>query len=143
MSLTEVKPKHESAVIRAMLDEIEAALARGLTREQIHEVICAQHGLSIGFNGFLSAIARARKARGKANPHGTATQPLTATSQPATDTDKVDQATQVPTTPTAGIPKALAALTATKPVSAGQAERKETPKEVAIRLRRENTNPDF
>jgi len=65
MPLTELKPVRDSTVIRAMLPEIEAALARGVTRQQVLDTLKQEHGLSIELRGFDSALRRARKARDK------------------------------------------------------------------------------
>ncbi|MGF6613096.1 hypothetical protein OKW45_008084 [Paraburkholderia sp. WSM4175] len=77
MDFSNLKPKSESSVIRNMLVEIEVALGRGVTRQQVFEAIKAEHGLTMGFDGFCKALQRARKARGQAQGVQVAIAPLT------------------------------------------------------------------
>lgn len=63
MSLRDAKPS-DSAIIREQLPEIEAALARGVTRQQVLDILTKDHGLTLKLRGFDAALLRARKARG-------------------------------------------------------------------------------
>jgi hypothetical protein len=63
LALSALKPKSDSAVVRQMLDEIETALAAGVSRESIWMALCDAKGLSLSFKGFTQAVFRARQAR--------------------------------------------------------------------------------
>lgn len=60
MPLSGIRPNSDSAVIRNTLDEIEAALAAGVSREDVFQALKAEHDLKFGFNGFCQALKRAR-----------------------------------------------------------------------------------
>lgn len=62
MPLSDLQPKNTSAVVRNHLDEIETALTQGVTRAQIYELLRAEHGVTATYDGFLSALKRARVA---------------------------------------------------------------------------------
>jgi hypothetical protein len=94
MPLTELKPVRDSTVIWAMLPEIEAALARGVTRQQVLDTLRKEHGLTLELRGFDSALRRARKARDKQKTTAHASLP-----------PKVDHAKQV--TPPGGVSSAV------------------------------------
>ncbi|SED41649.1 hypothetical protein SAMN05216178_7072 [Pseudomonas saponiphila] len=63
MPLSRIKPRSDSALVRNMLGEIEAALTAGASREDVWETLKNEHGMTIGFNGFCKALMRARAAR--------------------------------------------------------------------------------
>ena len=63
MPLSRLKPRSDSALVRNMLGEIEAALTAGASREDVWETLKNEHGMTIGFNGFCKALMRARAAR--------------------------------------------------------------------------------
>lgn len=60
MTLSNLKPRSSSALVRNLLPEIEAALTRGASREAVWESLQTDHGLTATYNGFLRALARAR-----------------------------------------------------------------------------------
>ncbi|HGA2320759.1 TPA: hypothetical protein ACIRVE_005383 [Pseudomonas putida] len=74
MTLSNLKPRSSAALVRNLLPEIEAALARGASREAVWESLQTDHGLSATYNGFLRALARAR-AEKPASPSPDASQP--------------------------------------------------------------------
>ncbi|CAH2802836.1 MAG: hypothetical protein PPHEINF_5383 [uncultured Paraburkholderia sp.] len=101
MPLSRLKPKSDSAVVRNMLTEIEAALDAGASRESVWKTLCEEQGLSIGFDGFCKALWRARKSKGeRTKPAKPATPPPAAlpsapvTSISETPENDVDSATQ-------------------------------------------------
>ncbi|MDR5785251.1 hypothetical protein P9281_01570 [Caballeronia sp. LP003] len=63
MSLSQLKPKSDSAVVRNMLNEIEVALSSGVSRESIWKAICEEQCLKLSFEGFAKALLRARKSK--------------------------------------------------------------------------------
>ena len=63
MPLSRIKPRSDSALVRNMLGEIEAALTAGASREDVWETLKNEHGMTIGFNGFCKSLMRARAAR--------------------------------------------------------------------------------
>ena len=63
MPLSRLKPRSDSALVRNMLGEIEAALTAGASREDVWKTLKEEHGMGIGFNGFCKALMRARAAR--------------------------------------------------------------------------------
>ncbi|BBQ03486.1 hypothetical protein BSFA1_86140 (plasmid) [Burkholderia sp. SFA1] len=63
MPLSQLKPKSDSAVVRNMLAEIEAALNFGASRESIWKMLCQEQGLKLTFDGFVKALWRARRVR--------------------------------------------------------------------------------
>lgn len=63
MPLSRIKPRSDSALVRNMLGEIEAALTAGASREDVWETLKNEHGMTIGFNGFCKALMRARATR--------------------------------------------------------------------------------
>ena len=77
MPLSRLKPRSDSALVRNMLGEIEAALTAGASREDVWETLKNEHGMTIGFNGFCKALMRARAARQeRAGPPAATTPPL-------------------------------------------------------------------
>lgn len=64
MGLSDLKPSNMSAFIRGKLPEIEAAIASGVSHESVWGALKEQ-GLTLTFNGYMSAVSRARKARGE------------------------------------------------------------------------------
>jgi hypothetical protein len=84
MSLRDAKPS-DSAIIREQLPEIEAALARGVTRQQVLEILTKDYGVTLKLRGFDAALLRARKVKGD--------QPATVT-VPTPEQAKVVQAVQ-------------------------------------------------
>lgn len=63
MSLSQLRPKSDSAVVRNMLNDIERALSSGVSRESIWKALCEEQRLKISFEGFAKALFRARKSR--------------------------------------------------------------------------------
>lgn len=63
MPLSGLTPRSDSARIRNMLDEIEDALAKGASREDVWKTLQAEHGLTVSFDGFCKALQRARARR--------------------------------------------------------------------------------
>jgi hypothetical protein len=99
MPLSRLKPKSDSAVVRNMLAEIEAALSAGVAREAIWKTLCEEQGLSISFDGFAKALFRARKSKGQRVPI-TGQNPATATPQvQAPGVDSTVQPAPPPPTP--------------------------------------------
>ena len=98
MPLSRLKPKSDSAVVRNMLTEIEAALDAGASRESVWKTLCEEQGLSIGFDGFCKALWRARKSKGERAKPATSSPPPPASasvpSEPETPGDDVDCAIQ-------------------------------------------------
>lgn len=66
MPLSGIKPGSNSAVVRNNLADIEAALAAGVSRENVYEALKAEHGLAFKYNAFCVALKRARAKRPKA-----------------------------------------------------------------------------
>lgn len=64
MPLSDLEPKNTSAVVRNHLDEIETAITQGVTRAQIYELLRTEYGVTASYDGFLSALKRARVAAG-------------------------------------------------------------------------------
>jgi hypothetical protein len=98
MPLSRLKPKSDSAVVRNMLTEIEAALDAGAARESVWKTLCEEQGLSIGFDGFCKALWRARKSKGERAKPATPSPPPPASapvpSEPETPGADVDCAIQ-------------------------------------------------
>lgn len=63
MPLSGLTPRSDSARIRNMLDEIEDALTKGASREDVWKTLQAEHGLTVSFDGFCKALQRARARR--------------------------------------------------------------------------------
>lgn len=110
MPLSGIKPNSDSAVVRNTLDEIEAALTAGVSREDVFQALKAEHGLTFGFNGFCQALKRARaKTQKRSTPSGdgqSRTGPnkadvLRKTENGLRNTEKVDCAIQKEHTPDA------------------------------------------
>jgi hypothetical protein len=76
MPLSRIKPRSDSALVRNMLGEIEAALTAGASREDVWETLKNEHGMTIGFNGFCKALMRARAARQERAGTPAATRPV-------------------------------------------------------------------
>ncbi len=68
MPLSRLKPRSASAVVRNMLDEIEAALHAGASREDVWKTLKTENDLSISFDGFCKALMRARASRRTDSP---------------------------------------------------------------------------
>ena len=60
MPLSGLKPRSDSARIRNMLSEIEAALEKGASREDVWKTLKEEQGLTVTFDGFCKALQRAR-----------------------------------------------------------------------------------
>jgi hypothetical protein len=52
----------EIAKLREIVDDIEAAIAAGVTRKQVYEVV-KKRGINLTFRGFEQALYRIRQAR--------------------------------------------------------------------------------
>lgn len=92
MGLGDLKPKKGAAVVRANLAEIEAALERGLTREQVWEELKKEHQLNLTFHAFYTSLQRARRDKAKVQPESRPLpQPTPAKAKPV---EKVDCAIQ-------------------------------------------------
>lgn len=63
MPLSGLTPRSDSARIRNMLDEIENALSKGASREDVWKTLKAEQGLTVTFDGFCKALQRARARR--------------------------------------------------------------------------------
>src|SRR5260370_155278 len=63
MPLSNLKPRSDSAIVRNMLTEIEAALAAGASREDVWKTLRDEEGLSSSFQGFAKALMRARQSK--------------------------------------------------------------------------------
>lgn len=61
MSLTELKPGSDAAVVRNRLKEIEQALQRGVSREAIYDALKQEHDLTFSFTSFCQTLWRARR----------------------------------------------------------------------------------
>ncbi|WP_193061081.1 hypothetical protein [Halomonas sp. 3A7M] len=53
--------RNDSAKVRILLPEIEAELEAGAKRPEIYAALKSKHGLTLTYDGFLSALKRARK----------------------------------------------------------------------------------
>lgn len=53
--------RNDSAKVWTLLPEIEAELKAGAKRPEIFEALKEKHGLTLTYDGFLSALKRARK----------------------------------------------------------------------------------
>lgn len=62
MPLSALKPRSNSAIIRNMLTEIEAAFSAGASREDVWNTLRTEEGLSCSFASFAKALLRARQA---------------------------------------------------------------------------------
>lgn len=99
MQTSNFEPKSDAARVRNALDFIEESLAKEAKQQDVYEWLKKERGLTITFKAFQLALYRERqkrKARDKAKSQATTGQP----------------ATQWETVATAGIPKALAQLSA-------------------------------
>jgi hypothetical protein len=63
MPLSNLKPRSDSAIVRNMLTEIEAALAAGASREDVWKTLRDEEGLSSSFQSFAKALMRARQSK--------------------------------------------------------------------------------
>ena len=61
MPLSALKPRSDSAIIRNMLKEIEAAFSAGASREDVWKTLRHEEGLSCNFGSFAKALLRARQ----------------------------------------------------------------------------------
>jgi hypothetical protein len=61
MPLSALKPRSNSAIIRNMLKEIEAAFSAGASRDDVWRTLCNEEGLSCNFGSFAKALLRARQ----------------------------------------------------------------------------------
>jgi len=103
LALSQLKQTNGSAVVRQMLDEIENAMAAGVSRESIWKALCEAKGLSLSFKGFTQALFRARQARdGRAVRQPVRQQP--AAPSPVSSTSWLGSATHSPA-PAASPPK--------------------------------------
>lgn len=116
MPLSRLKPKSDSAVIRNMLTEIEAAFSAGVSREAVWKTLCEEQGLSISFDGFAKALWRARKSKDDrakpATPRPPSPSSAPVPSEPETPAKDVDCAIQTaessaepPSQPSSDAPK--------------------------------------
>ncbi|WP_427047322.1 hypothetical protein [Halomonas casei] len=64
MGLLETETRNDSAKVWTLLPEIEAELEAGSKRPEIYEALKLKHGLTLTYDGFLSALKRARKKAG-------------------------------------------------------------------------------
>lgn len=64
MGLSDLKPTNMSAFVRGKLTEIEAAIVSGVSHDDVWKALREQ-GLTLTFNSYMSAVKRARKARGE------------------------------------------------------------------------------
>src|SRR5260370_32219153 len=69
MPLSSLKPRSDSAIVRNMLTEIEAALTAGASREDVWKTLRDEEGLSSSFQSFAKALMRARQSK-QAKPSG-------------------------------------------------------------------------
>lgn len=69
MSLTDIKPSTDSAVIRNRIDEIDSAIEKGVSRQDVYHQLKEDHELTIAYSGFLMAVKRARSKRNKLGSH--------------------------------------------------------------------------
>ena len=53
--------RNDSATVRTLLPEIEAEIEAGAKRPEIYEALKKNHGLTLSYPGFLSALKRARR----------------------------------------------------------------------------------
>lgn len=65
MGLLETETRNDSAKVWTLLPEIEAELEAGSKRPEIYEALKLKHGLTLTYDGFLSALKRARKRPGR------------------------------------------------------------------------------
>ncbi len=63
MGLSDLKPTNMSAFVRGKLTEIEAAIVSGVSHYDVWNALREQ-GLTLTFHSYMSAVKRARKARG-------------------------------------------------------------------------------
>lgn len=69
MSLSNLKPRSDSAVVRNHMAEIEEALARGASRKDVYEALKTDHDLTLTFGAFTKALYRARTRTKKTGKH--------------------------------------------------------------------------
>jgi hypothetical protein len=83
MPLSALKPHSNSAIVRNMLKEIEAAFSAGASREDVWKTLRNEEGLSCNFASFAKALLRARQgnkgAASSALPEREGTTALSAT----------------------------------------------------------------
>ncbi|EAX8453135.1 hypothetical protein NFH47_003003 [Escherichia coli] len=60
---TDLKPRNLSAAVRLRLDEIENWLDRGITRQEIAEILASEYSFSVTAKGLEMALYRARQNR--------------------------------------------------------------------------------
>lgn len=60
---TDLKPRNLSAAVRLRLDEIENWLDRGITRQEIAEILGSEYSFSVTAKGLEMALYRARQNR--------------------------------------------------------------------------------
>jgi len=92
MKPDEFKPRSESIRVRNNLDSIETALANGASRQDVYEWMRTEHGLTMTFKAFVTALQRQRLKRKES-------QAVTAPKPP-----KVEQAIQAAPAQSAGKP---------------------------------------
>lgn len=59
----DLKPRNLSAAVRLRLDEIENWLDRGITRQEIAEILASEYSFSVTAKGLEMALYRARQNR--------------------------------------------------------------------------------
>jgi hypothetical protein len=104
-TLTEGKKERRSntSLVADVMNDIEAALARGVRRETIHQALLNQ-GVTLTFQGFMSALRAIRRKKREEQadkPKGTAPTSKTEATPPVPSTPLVSahKATQPPKTP--------------------------------------------
>lgn len=60
-----LKASKGAAIVRKHLPDIEDALTDGATRQEVHEALQKDFGLTLTYDSFLSALKRARQMRGE------------------------------------------------------------------------------
>lgn len=58
-----LEKRNDSATVRTLLPEIEAEVEAGAKRPEIYEALKKNYGLTLSYDGFLSALKRARRYR--------------------------------------------------------------------------------
>jgi hypothetical protein len=112
MKTDDFKPRSDAIRVRNNLDAIEAALAKGASRQDVYEWLKNETGLTLTFKAFATALRRQRLKRKESHP-----EPATAPT-PA----KVGQATQA--TRPGGVPVTVDNGAGLDPYSARMAREK-------------------
>lgn len=62
--------RNDSATVRTLLPEIEAEIEAGSKRPEIYEALKKNYGLTLSYDGFLSALKRARRYKKERESRG-------------------------------------------------------------------------